>query len=58
MKFIKVEYGDGKKLEKVFNTSHVTVRRALRYESKSDLSNKIRNYALKNGGVLMVKNTN
>jgi|LSQX01.3.fsa_nt_gb hypothetical protein len=55
MKTIKIEHGQGKHIKNVFNTSYVTVRRALRYESKSDLSDKIRAYALKNGGIEMVK---
>lgn len=51
-KKIECEHGMNEKLQKVFKTSHVTVRRALRFESKSDLSNRIRSYALKNGGIL------
>lgn len=51
MKKIECGYGMNKKLQEVFKTSHVSVRRALRYECKSDLANKIRTYALKNGGV-------
>jgi DeoR/GlpR family transcriptional regulator of sugar metabolism len=53
MKKIECEHGMNEKLQKIFKTSHVTVRRALRYESKSELANKIRTYALKNGGVIM-----
>jgi len=52
IKKIECEHGMNEKLQKVFKTSHVTVRRALRFESKSDLANKIRSYALKNGGIL------
>lgn len=51
MRKIECEHGMNEKLQKVFKTSHVTVRRALRFESKSPLANKIRAYALKNGGV-------
>ena len=53
MKKIECEHGMNEKLQKIFKTSHVTVRRALRYESKSERANKIRTYALKNGGVIM-----
>lgn len=55
---IECKYGMNEKLQKVFKTSHVTVRRALRYESKSELANKIRTYALKNGGVVMTPSDN
>ena len=55
---IECKYGMNEKLQKVFKTSHVTVRRALRYESKSELANKIRTYALKNGGVIMTPSNN
>ena len=51
-KKIECEHGMNEKLQQVFKTSHVTVRRALRFESKSELSNRIRTYALKNGGVV------
>lgn len=52
MKKIECEHGMNEKLQKIFKTSHVTVRRALRYESKSQLSDRIRAYALKNGGTI------
>lgn len=50
MGVIIIKYGKRKELEKLFNTSHVTVRRALNDKSKSDLAKRIRKAALERGG--------
>lgn len=55
MNRIIVEHGIQKKLEGIFNVSHVTVRRALRGERNNDLSKRIRKAAIENGGVEMQK---
>lgn len=50
---IIVPQGTKGKLQKIFNTSHVTVRRALNGEGDSLLRNKIRKAALELGGIEM-----
>lgn len=51
MKRIIVDYGTVSELCKTFGVSMVTVRRALRYETSTELAGKIRALAMKKGGV-------
>lgn len=51
MKRIIVDYGTVSELCKAFGVSMVTVRRALRYETSTELAGKIRALAMKKGGV-------
>jgi len=51
MNKIIVPQGAKGKLQNIFNTSHVTVRRALNGEGKSLLRDKIRKAALELGGI-------
>lgn len=51
MKRIIVNYGTVSELCKTFGVSMVTVRRALRYETSTELAGKIRALAMKKGGV-------
>jgi len=51
MNKIIVPQGTKGKLQKIFQTSHVTVRRALNGEGESLLRNRIRKAALELGGV-------
>ena len=51
MKRIIVDYGTVSELCKTFRVSMVTVRRALRYETSTELAGKIRALAMKKGGV-------
>lgn len=53
MNKIIVPQGMKTKLQGLFNTSHVTVRRALNGETNSPLSQKIRRAALENKGIEM-----
>lgn len=48
---ILTRYGEKSLLAKMFNTSHVTVREALRGNTKSELAKKIRNAAIERGGI-------
>lgn len=48
---ILVAPGEKKKLMKIFDKSHVTVRRALNGETDTLLAKKIRTAAIKRGGV-------
>jgi len=54
MNAIIVGHGVRNKLIKLFNTSYPTVRKALKGESKSLTSLKIRKAALENGGIEVV----
>jgi DeoR/GlpR family transcriptional regulator of sugar metabolism len=47
---ILVDYGDKKRLAKTFGVSEVTIRSALAYRTKSELSERIRKAALQLGG--------
>jgi DeoR/GlpR family transcriptional regulator of sugar metabolism len=60
MNTIIVEHGSKKKLQKIFNVSHVTVRKALNGEKDTDLAKRIRKAALQNGGkeVVIITNEN
>lgn len=51
MEKILTESGEKKALMKIFNKSHVTVRRALKGETNTDLAKKIRKAAIERGGV-------
>lgn len=51
MKRIIVDYGTVSELCKTFGVSMVTVRRALRYQTDTELAGKIRTLAMKKGGV-------
>jgi DeoR/GlpR family transcriptional regulator of sugar metabolism len=51
MKRIIVDYGTVTELCRTFGVSMVTVRRALRYETSTELAGKIRAVAMKKGGV-------
>ena len=51
MKRIIVDYGTVSELYKTFGVSMVTVRRALRYQTDTELARKIRALALKKGGI-------
>lgn len=51
MKRIIVDYGTVSELCKTFGVSMVTVRRALRYQTDTELAGKIRALAMKKGGV-------
>lgn len=51
MKRIIVDYGTVTELCRTFGVSMVTVRRALRYETSTELAGKIRALAMKKGGV-------
>lgn len=51
MKRIIVDYGTVSELCRTFGVSMVTVRRALRYETSTELAGKIRALAMKKGGV-------
>lgn len=48
---ILVAFGERKQLMKIFDKSHVTVRRALNGEIKTPLATKIRKAAIERGGV-------
>ena len=50
MKRIIVDYGTVSELCKTFGVSMVTVRRALRYQTDTELAGKIRTLAMKKGG--------
>lgn len=50
MKQILLPMGAGKKLARDFGVSYVTVWSALRFKTKSDRAEKIRQAALKQGG--------
>lgn len=50
MKRIIVNYGTVTELCRTFGVSMVTVRRALRYETSTELAGKIRALAMKKGG--------
>lgn len=51
MKRIIVDYGTVTELCRTFGVSMVTVRRALRHETSTELAGKIRALAMKKGGV-------
>lgn len=51
-KKIALPKGGSKHLQRIFRCSHVTVRRALNFETDTKQARKIRNYALENGGVM------
>lgn len=53
---ILVAVGEKKQLMKIFNRSHVTVRRALNGEIDTELARKIRKAAIERGGVEQPKN--
>lgn len=51
---IDVDKGTREKIEKVFNTTSVSVWRALSFRDNSPKSQRIRKYAELNGGVIMI----
>lgn len=51
MEKVLVAVGEKKQLMKIFNKSHVTIRRALNGEIDTPLARKIRNAAIERGGV-------
>lgn len=55
---ILTRYGEKSILAKMFNTSHVTVREALRGNTNSELSKKIRKAAIERGGIEIETETN
>ena len=48
-------HGEHRVLEKIFNVSHVTVRRALNGETNTALAQRIRTAAIKRGARVMVE---
>ncbi len=50
MKLIMLPIGEGKKLAADLNVSYVTVWSALRFKTKSERADRIRQAALKRGG--------
>ncbi len=55
---ILTKHGEKKKLAELFGVSHVTVREALRGNSKSNLAERIRKVAIARGGIEVTqKNT-
>lgn len=48
---IWVGYGEGKQLKKIFNTSYVTVNKALSGNANTDLQRRIRKAAMERGGM-------
>lgn len=48
---ILTRFGEKGKLAKIFKTSHVTVREALRGNTHSELAEKIRKAAIERGGI-------
>jgi len=55
MKKILVDYGEKRRLASLFRVSEVSVRSALYYRTRSALSERIRQAALKRGGKIMDK---
>ena len=53
-KEILVENGEKKVLKELFGKSYPTIQAALQYRSKTALAHKIREAAIKRGGVLVV----
>lgn len=51
MNKVLVQHGEKKKLMKIFNVSHVTVREALNGETASVLAIRIRKAAIERGGL-------
>ncbi len=51
MNKILVNHGERKELARLLDTSEVTVRKALRGKSKSELAKRIRTLAIERGGV-------
>ncbi|MBQ6100924.1 MAG: hypothetical protein IJL04_01380 [Bacteroidales bacterium] len=50
MKMILIKHGDRERIMKAMGVTYPTVRRALRYESNSEVARKIRTYALRSLG--------
>ena len=53
-KEILVNNGDRKELRRLLNVSYPTIRMALQYKSKTALAHKIRETAIKRGGIVVV----
>jgi hypothetical protein len=58
MKQIITQYGERRKMAKLFKTTPQLIHRALRFGSQSNLAQKVRKYALDNGGILIENNNN
>jgi hypothetical protein len=56
MKKIVLQYGECRRLAKLFRCTIQTVSCALNFKGNSEKQVKIRTYALKNGGVLIKEN--
>jgi len=58
MGIIITKHGEKKELRRLFNTSLVTVRKALNGSNKSALAQRIRKAALERGGAEVTESTN
>lgn len=47
---IEVDHGTKKKIMKALNCTYPTIRSSLEYRSNTEKAQKIRNYAIQNGG--------